>query len=55
MRQATLAANQVATLPETDDIGTETTPVEIEPIPGSEAITFSNYKVPTLVVALRQV
>ena len=43
MRQASLAASKVAALPEADDIGTETSAVKIEPTPGSEAITFSNY------------
>ena len=43
MRQASLAASRVTKLPETDDMGTETPVVKIEPTPGSEAITFSNY------------
>ena len=43
MRQATLATNQVTTLPDTGDIETETPAVKIVPTPGSEVITFSNY------------
>ena len=43
MRQASLAATQVATLPKTDEIEIETPTVKIEPTPGSEVITFSNY------------
>ena len=43
MRQASLAASQMATLSETDDTETEIPAVKIEPTPGSEAITFSNY------------
>ena len=43
MREASLAASKVTTLPETDDMETETPVVEIEPTPGSEVITFSNY------------
>ena len=43
MRKASLAASKVTTLPETDDMETETPVVEIEPTPGSEVITFSNY------------
>ena len=43
MRQASLAASQITTLSETDDIETEMPAVKIEPTPGSEVITFSNY------------
>ncbi len=43
MRKASLAASQVATSSEADDIEAETPAVKIEPTPGSEAITFSNY------------
>ena len=43
MRQASLAASQVAALAETDNKETETPAVKIEPTPGSEVITFSNY------------
>ena len=43
MRQTSLAASQVATLPEVDNAETETLVVKIEPTPGSEAITFTNY------------
>ncbi|MBL18773.1 MAG: hypothetical protein CMC82_02945 [Flavobacteriaceae bacterium] len=43
MRQASLAASQVATLSETSDPEAEKPLIEIEPTPGSEAIKFSNY------------
>ncbi len=43
MRQISLAASRVATLPEVDNAETETPVVKIEPTPGSEAITFTNY------------
>ena len=43
MRQASIGASQDATLSETDDIDPEVSALKIEPIPGSEVITFSNY------------
>ena len=43
MRQASLAASKVDTLSEADDTETETPTIKFEPVPGSEAITFSNY------------
>ena len=43
MRQASLTANQVETLPETLDTQAEKKMIKIEPTPGSEAIKFSNY------------
>ena len=43
MRQASLAASKFAISQNTDDRDTETPVVKIEPTPGSEAITFSNY------------
>ena len=50
MRQASLAASQVAALSETLDAGSETLYAEaekevkkVEPAPGSESIKFSNY------------
>ena len=43
MRQASLAASQVAKLSDTDDTQTDTPAEKIEPTPGSEAIKFSNY------------
>ena len=43
MRQASLAAGEVAQLGETEDTETEMAAVKFEPTPGSEAITFSNY------------
>ena len=43
MRQASLAASQMATLSETDDTETEPLALKVEPTPGSETITFSNY------------
>ena len=43
MRQASLAASQVAELKETDDTETQMPTVKFEPTPGSEAISFSNY------------
>ena len=43
MRQASIAASKVDTFSETDDTETEMPVVKIEPTPGSEAITFSNY------------
>ncbi len=43
MRQASIASSQVATLPEPNDTETEIPKIPIEPTPGSEAITFSNY------------
>ena len=43
MRQASLAASKVKQLPETDETDTETPAMKIEPTPGSEVITFSNY------------
>ena len=43
MRQASLAASEVAKLAETDDTETEMPAVKFEPMPGSEAIIFSNY------------
>ena len=43
MRQASLAANQPLASPGTEDAEAETPAVKIEPTPGSEVITFSNY------------
>ena len=43
MRQANLAASQVAKSPETTDPEAEKPVIEIEPTPGSETIKFSNY------------
>ena len=43
MRQANLAASQVATYIETDDTETKTLEERVEPTLGSETITFSNY------------
>ena len=43
MRQASLTASQVETLPETLDTQAEKKMIKIEPTPGSEAIKFSNY------------
>ena len=43
MRQASLAANKVKELPETLDTEAEKETKKIEPLPGSEAIKFSNY------------
>lgn len=43
MRQASIAASQAATLLEPDDTETAMPKAPIEPTPGSEAITFSNY------------
>ena len=43
MRQASLAASQVATSPENIDPEAEKPVIEIEPTPGSETIKFSNY------------
>ena len=43
MRQASLAASQPLASPEIIDSEAETPVVTIEPAPGSEAITFSNY------------
>ena len=43
MRQASLTASQVEALPETLDTEAEKEMIKIEPIPGSEAIKFSNY------------
>ena len=43
MRQASIASRQAAKLSEPSDTETEMPEVTIEPIPGSEAITFSNY------------
>ena len=43
MRHASLANSQVSALSETGDTGTEIPEVKIEPMPGSEAISFSNY------------
>ena len=43
MRQAALAANQVAKLSKTIDAEAEKPVMKIEPIPGSETIKFSNY------------
>ena len=43
MRQASIASSQAATLLEPGDAETEMPEVTIEPTPGSEAITFSNY------------
>ena len=43
MRQASLAASEVAELKETDDTETEMPTVKFEPTPGSEAISFTNY------------
>ena len=43
MRQAALAANQVAKLSKTIDPEAEKPVIKIEPIPGSETIKFSNY------------
>ena len=43
MRQASIASGQAATLSEPGGTETEMPEVTIEPMPGSEAITFSNY------------
>ena len=43
MRQASIAYSQVSTLSESDDTETQIPKMPIEPTPGSEAITFSNY------------
>ena len=43
MRQASLVANQPLASPKTEDTEAEKLAVKIEPIPGSEAIKFSNY------------
>ena len=43
IRQASLAASQVETLPETLDEEAEKFIKKVEPTPGSEAIKFSNY------------
>ena len=43
MRQASIASSQAATLSEPGGTETEMPEVTIEPMPGSEAITFSNY------------
>ena len=43
MRQASLAASQVAARPETMNTEAAKPAIKIEPIQGSEAITFSNY------------
>ena len=43
MRQASLAASEVAKSEETGDTEAEMPAVKVEPTPGSEAITFSNY------------
>ena len=43
MRQASLATSQVEALPEILDIEAEKEMIKIEPIPGSEAIKFSNF------------
>ena len=43
MRQASIASSQATTLLEIDHTETEIPGLKIEPIPGSEGITFSNY------------
>ena len=43
LRQASLAAKQTPSPPKADDKKDKTPAVKIEPAPGSEAITFSNY------------
>ena len=43
MRQASIASGRAATLSEPGGTETEMPEVTIEPMPGSEAITFSNY------------
>jgi len=43
LRQASLAASQPPVSPDTNDTAAETPAVKIEPTPGSEAITFTNY------------
>ena len=43
MRQASIASYQAATLSEPGDTETEMPEVTIEPMPGSDSITFSNY------------
>ena len=43
MRQASLAASEVTKSEETVDTETEMPAAKIEPTPGSEAISFSNY------------
>jgi len=43
MRQASIASGQADTLSEPGDTETQMPEVIIEPMPGSEAITFSNY------------
>ena len=43
MRQASLAASQTSVSPQTSDTNAEMLAVKIEPTPGSESITFTNY------------
>ena len=43
MRQASLAASQLLESPKPEDTEAETPAVKIEPTPGSEAVTFTNY------------
>ena len=43
LRQASLAASQPSVSPDTNDTAAESPAVKIEPTPGSEAITFTNY------------
>jgi len=43
LRQASLAASHPPVSPDTNDTAAETPAVKIEPTPGSEAITFTNY------------
>ncbi len=43
LRRASLAASQPPVSHDTNDTAAETPAVKIEPTPGSEAITFSNY------------
>ena len=43
MRQARLAASQEVTSAEKENSEVEMSAVKLEPIPGSEAVTFSNY------------
>ena len=43
LRQASLTASQPPVSPDTNDTAAETPAVKIEPTPGSEAITFTNY------------
>ena len=43
LRQASLAASQPPVSSDTNETAPQTTAVKIEPTPGSEAVTFTNY------------